>query len=87
MRGAEPIFRWLMDTAAETKAIEADIHNAIQDLVEATLLLSDLLRVIADDLEESNFARSDANPSGESPEKIGGLPTGLAETQAEDPRA
>lgn len=34
MKGAEPLFRWLMDTAKETKEIQFDIHAQLVRIAE-----------------------------------------------------
>jgi uncharacterized protein YigA (DUF484 family) len=52
MRSLEPVFQWLMDTAAETKALQADIHDVLLDMLEAEKQQTDFLKVIAAALEK-----------------------------------
>lgn len=53
----EPLFKWLMDTAAETKDIQLDIRDALEKEVE-------LLTVISEQLESRSAGADSAAEAG-----------------------
>ena len=69
MHGAEPLFRWLMDTAADTKEIESCIYSTLLDLKDLATATNDQLANIAELLENLKSARSDADRGESTPQR------------------
>ena len=89
LRGAEPIFRIMIDTAADAKEVQLDVRDVIEKLLEATKEQNELLKVIAASLEESrSSAGSDvAKPAESGGDPVEAAPVSPAENSVEDPHA
>lgn len=84
IRGAEPVFRIMIDMAAEARDVQLDVRDVIEQLLEETKKQNDLLRLIADNTESS--AGTDVARSAESAgDAVEAAPVSPAVKPAEDP--
>lgn len=83
LRGAEPVFRIMIDIAAEARDVQLDVRDVIEQLLEAMKEQTELLKVIATSLEESHSAGPDSIGVGKpEPGVVGDLPARVTDTDA-----
>jgi hypothetical protein len=88
LRGAEPVFQILIQTADDAKNVQLDVRDVIEQLLEATREQNELLKLIATSLEESRSAGADtARPAEPSGDLVEAAPVPPADKPAENPDA